>query len=166
MIELEYQLGYPYPPAVIFAVLANVADYPAWQSDVLAARVQGGGPARPGAEVSVVRKVLGRSEYFRMYVDEYEQDRELTLKTGTDASPLLTHAFRLKPAVTRDCCWLSLRVNLAGAPSLAEPVAEASLLYRVIEAFDGLRSYLASTHVSHLRLPESLSEEQPPRKAS
>lgn len=52
MIELDYQLGCPYRPTVIFAVLANVADYPAGQGDVLAARVQGGGPARRGAAVS------------------------------------------------------------------------------------------------------------------
>ena len=166
MIELDYQLGYPYPPAVIFAVLANVADYPAWQSDVLAARVRGGGPARPGAEVSVVRKVLGRSEHFRMYVNEYEQDRGLTLQTVTDAWPHLTHAFRLRPAVTLDCCWLSLRVTLAGTPSLAEHLAEASLLYRVIDAFDSLRSYLASAHAAHFRVPELPSREQPPGKAS
>lgn len=37
MIDLDYQLGFPYQPAVIFAVLANVADYPAWQSDVASA---------------------------------------------------------------------------------------------------------------------------------
>jgi ribosome-associated toxin RatA of RatAB toxin-antitoxin module len=166
MIELDYQLGYPYPAAVVFAVLADVADYPAWQSVVLAVRVHGGGRARAGAEVSVVRKVLGRSEYFRMYVDEYEQDRGLTLKTVTDASPLLTHAFRLKPAARRDCCWLSLRMTFTGAPSLAEPLAEASLLYRVIEAFDGLRSYLVTAHAGHPGVPELLSNEQSPRKAS
>lgn len=166
MIELDYQLGYPYPPAVVFAVLANVADYPAWHSDVLAVRVHGGGQARAGAEVSVVRKVLGRSEYFRMYVDDYEQDRGLTLKTVTDASPLLTYAFRLKPAARHDCCWLSLRVTLAGAPTLIEPLAEASLLYRVIDAFDGLRSYLASAHAGHLRFPELPSKEQLQGKAS
>ncbi len=160
MIELDYQLGFPYPPAVIFAVLANVADYPVWQSDVLAARVHGGGPARPGAEMSVVRKVLGRSEYLRMYVNEFERDRGLTLKTVMDGWPQLTHAFWLKPAVTLDCCWLSLRVTLTGVPSLAEPLAEASLLYRVIDAFDGLRSYLAHAYVE---LP---SREQPTGKAS
>ena len=160
MIELDYQLGFPYQPAVIFDVLANVADYPAWQSDVLAARVHGGGPARPGAEMSVVRKVLGRSEYLRMYVNEYERDRGLTLKTVMGGWPQLTHAFRLKPAVTLDCCWLSLRVTLAGVPALAEPLAEASLLYRIIDAFDSLRSYVASTYVE---LP---STEQPSGKAS
>lgn len=160
MIELDYQLGFAYPPAAIFAVLANVADYPAWQSDVLAARVHGGGPARPGAEMSVVRKVLGRSEYLRMYVNEYERDRGLTLQTVMDSWPQLTHAFRLKPAMTLDCCWLSLRVTLACAPSLAEPLAEASLLYRVIDAFDSLRSYLAITYV------EQPSRKQPTGKAS
>jgi hypothetical protein len=166
MIQLDYQLGFPYPPAAIFAVLANVADYPAWQSDVLAVRVHGGGPARPGAEMSVVRKVLGRNEYLRMYVNEYEHDRGLTLQTVTDAWPQLTHAFRLKPAVTLDCCWLSLRVTLAGAPSIAEPLAEASLLYRVIEAFDSLRSHLASAYVADLRSTELPSREQPSGKAS
>lgn len=166
MIELDYQLGYPYPPAVVFAALANVADYPAWQSDVLAARVRGGGPARPGAEVSVVRKVLGRSEHFRMGVDVYEPDRGLTLKTVTDAWPHLTHAFRLRPAASRDCSWLRLRVTLAGAPSLAEPLAEALLLYRVIDAFDSLRSYLAGDRAGHLRFPELPSREQPLGKAS
>jgi|SRR5215469_8897748 len=145
MIELDYQLGYPYSPALVFAALTNVADYPTWQSDVVAARVHGGGPARPGAEVSVVRKVLGRTEYFRMYVNEYEQDRGLVLKTVAHASQLLTHAFTLKPMVSRDCCWLNLRVTLVGTPSLAEPLVEASLLYRVIETFDSLRSYLAAS---------------------
>lgn len=154
MIELDYQLGYPYPAVVVFAALANVADYPEWQSDVLAARVRGGGPARPGAEVSVVRKVLGRTEHFRMHVNEYEPDRGLTLKTMTGAWPQLTHAFRLRPAVSLECCWLSLRVTLAGAPLLAEPLAEASLFYRVIDAFDGLRSYLAGAHPGHLGFPE------------
>ena len=166
MIELDYQLGFPYPSPVIFAMLANVADYPVWQSDVLAARVRGGGPAWLGAEVSVVRKVLGRSEYLRMHVTEYEHDRGLTLKTATDAWPQLTHAFRLKPAVTLECCWLSLRVTLAGAPSLTEPLVEASLLYQVIDAFDGLRSYLASAHAGHLRFPELPSTEQLQGKAS
>jgi hypothetical protein len=78
----------------------------------------------------------------------------------------LTHAFRLKPAVTLDCCWLSLRVTLAGAPSLAEPLAEASLLYRVIDAFDSLRSYLASACVEDPRFTELPTREQPTGKAS
>lgn len=166
MIELDYQLGYPYPPAEVFAVLANVADYPAWQSDVLAARVRGGGPARPGAEVSVVRKVLGRNEQFRMHVNEYEQDRGLTLKTVADGWPHLTHAFRLKPAVTLDCCWLSLRVTLAGPAALADHLVEASLLYRIIETFDSLRSYLANAHVGDRGSSELLRTGQPRGKAS
>jgi hypothetical protein len=45
MIELDYQLGYQYRLAMIFAVLANVAGCPAWQSDVLAERMQAGAPA-------------------------------------------------------------------------------------------------------------------------
>src|SRR5579859_2114070 len=97
MIELRHQAGYAYPPSIVFAALADVVEYPAWQSDVQAACVRGGGPARPGADVSVVRKVLGRSDFFGLRVAEYEQDNALTLWPVTGAAPRLGHEFRLSP---------------------------------------------------------------------
>lgn len=150
MIELEYHLGYPYPPASVFGVLTDIAAYPDWQSDVLAARVDGG-TARLGAVVSMARKVLGRSTCFRFRVAEYEHDRLLGLRADTGGWPRFCHTFRLEPAAAGECCRLSLRITADGVPSTAEPLIDALLVHQVILNFDSLRSHLAAHWERHGR---------------
>jgi hypothetical protein len=146
MIELEHHLGYPYPPACVFGALADIAAYPDWQSDVLAARVSGGGLARPGAVVSMTRKVLGRGTCFRFHVTGYEHDRLLELRAAAGAWPRFQHTFRLEPLVAGECCRLSLRIKADGVPQPVEPLIGALLGHQVILNFDSLRS-----HLDHLR---------------
>lgn len=158
MIELEHHIGYPYPPASVFGALTDVAVYPDWQSDVLAARVDGGGHARPGAVVSMTRKVLGRSTCFRFHVTEYEQDRVLGLReitrAATGAWPRFCHTFRLEPSVAGECCRLGVQITADGVPTTVEPLVNALLSHQMILNFDSLRSHLAAHWEEHAPLPK------------
>lgn len=157
MIELDYQVSFAYPPRVVFGALTDVQDYPMWQSDVLAARVQGGGPVRLGAEISQVRKVMGRSTYLRLTVEAYQPDRELRLRTAADAHPVLGQAFLLEPAVHGGCCVLDFRVTVDGVPPMASSLAEALLTYQVIQVFESLRAHLVTRpSLTEHRLDEQL----------
>lgn len=156
MIELDYQVSFAYPPRVVFEALTDVPDYPLWQSDVLAARVDGGGPVRLGAEISQVRKVMGRSTYFRLAVDAYRPDRELALRTAGGARPGLGQGFWLEPAAGGECCVLDFRVSADSVPPMACALAEAMLTYRMIQVFESLRAHL----VSRSSFPEHRLDEQ------
>jgi uncharacterized protein YndB with AHSA1/START domain len=135
MIELDYRMGYAYPPAMVFRALTEVADYPQWQSDVLAARVSGGGPTR---------SVLGNRTYLELTVEAYEPDRTLALRAATGARPAPGFAFRLEPVGGGECCQLGILATLDGVPALAVALAEAMLTYQTMQSFESLRSYLAA----------------------
>lgn len=156
MIELDYQVSFAYPPRVVFGALTDVPDYPLWQSDVLAARVHGGGPVRPGAQICQVRKVMGRSTYVRLVVETCEPDRVLRLRTAAGDRPVLGQAFRLEPVVGGRCCVLDFRVTADSVPPMARSLAEAMLTHQMIHVSESLRAHL----VTRSSLPEHRLDEQ------
>ena len=143
MVELEYSAGVPHQAPVVFGALTDVLRYPAWQSDVAAAVVRGGGPLRRGAEITQVRRSLGRRTCLRLTVEDYEQDRLLALGTAAGTRPRFQEIFRLRPGPASGCCVVHLRVVIAGVPLLAEAL-EAMLARQIIGAFDSLRAQLAT----------------------
>jgi hypothetical protein len=144
MVELEYRAGLAYPAPVVFGALTDVPRYPAWWSDIAAATVRGGGPLRLGAEITQVRRSLGRRNCLCLTVEDYEQDRLLVLGTATGTRPRLQETFRLRPGPVSGCCVVGLRVVLDDVPLLAEAL-EAMITHQVIGLFDSLRSHLVAS---------------------
>lgn len=143
MFELSYRVRYAYPAAAVFAALTDVADYPRWQEDVLAAWVPGGGPVRLGTEISQMRNVLGRSIPVRLVVEAYEPDRAMTLRTVAGTRSQFSHAFLLEPAASGGC-HLEFLATLDGVPPMVSSFAEAILTYQAIQLSDGVRAHLAT----------------------
>lgn len=143
MIELEYRAGLAYPPQTVFAALTDVPRYPLWQSDVVAAVVCGGGPLGPGAELTQVRRSLGRRTCLSWTVEDHEQDRLLTLGTVTGTRPSLRETFLLRPGPVAGCCIVDYRVALGGVPLPAEAL-EGMLTQQMMSVLDGLRAHLTA----------------------
>jgi len=144
MIELQYRTGLAYPPPAVFDALTDVPRYPHWQSDVAAAAVRGGGPLRPGAEITQVRRSLGRRSCLLRTVAGYEQDRLLTLGTVAGTRPSLQETFLLLPGPVAGCCLVDYEVALDGVPLPAEAL-EGMLTYQMMGVLDGLRSHLVTS---------------------
>jgi len=143
MIELDHRAGYAYPAPVVFQAVADVAEYPAWQPDVSAARVYGGGSPCLGAQVAQVRNMLGRSTYLDFTVHAYEPGRVLELRTVAAARSQFAQAFRVEQGLVAGCCHLTVTVRLDGVPALAEELSRAVLTYQLIQALDCLRMHLS-----------------------
>ncbi len=154
MIELQYRAGLAYPPRAVFDAVADVPRYPHWQSDVAAAAVRGGGPLRSGAEITQVRRSLGRRTCLLRTVEGYEQDRLLTLGTVTGTRPSLRETFLLSPGPVAGCCLVDYQVAVDGVPLPAEAL-EVMLTYQMMGVLDGLRSHLVTSSAEH-RLHEKL----------
>jgi hypothetical protein len=153
MIELQYRAGLAYPPSVVFGALTDVPRYPLWQSDVAAAMVRGGGPLGPGAEITQVRRSLGRRTCLSRTVVDYDQDRLLTLGTVMGTRPSLRETFLLWPGPVVGCCVVTYTVALGGVPLPAEALEEM-LIQQMMSVLDGLRSYITTSSAE-----DSLHEE-------
>jgi uncharacterized protein YndB with AHSA1/START domain len=123
MIEIQTSATYQQPPEVLFAVLADLGGYPAWQADVLSAEANGA--AAVGTEVHQVRKIMGRHTDVGLTVTEYDPGKLIVLATAEGASPGVEQTYRALTDGTGSR--LEFRLRLEGVPRMAEHLAKAQL---------------------------------------
>ncbi|MGI5485325.1 SRPBCC family protein [Microtetraspora malaysiensis] len=138
MITVDHTAGFPHPPETVFTVLSDIEGYPAWQSDVLEARIDG--PLRKGALVSQVRKVMGRRTEMDLTVDDYVSGEQITLRTAPGARPGVTQKYAVRPS--GDGCEVEFRLELDGVPKMAEHLVRAQLGKQVPLLFERLGALL------------------------
>ncbi|MFF4893560.1 SRPBCC family protein [Micromonospora chersina] len=131
MIEIEHTAEYPQPATALFAVLADIEGYPAWQADVAQCHLDG--PLRQGATVTQVRTVLGRRTEVELRVVRIEPERALVLSTGPHARPAVTQRYAVSDA--GDGCRVTFRLELEGVPRMAEPLVRVQLGKQVPQLF-------------------------------
>ncbi|GAA2209627.1 hypothetical protein GCM10009850_050860 [Nonomuraea monospora] len=138
MITIEHAAGYPYSPEAVFAVLSDLEGYPAWQADVLEARVDG--PPREGAAVAQVRKVMGRRTELDLTVTEYVPGERLTIRTAEGVRPGVTQRYAVRPSAGG--CRVEFGLELDGVPKMAEHLVRAQLGKQVPLLFERLGALL------------------------
>ncbi|GAA3422995.1 SRPBCC family protein [Streptosporangium sandarakinum] len=134
MITVEHAAAYLVSAERVFAVLADLEGYPAWQADVLSARVDG--PVRQGATVTQVRKVMGTRTEIALIVTEYVPDRRIVLQTAPGGRPGVTQRYTV--AEEESGCRVEFHLELDGVPKLAEHLVRAQLGKQVSQLFDRL----------------------------
>ncbi|WP_214414667.1 SRPBCC family protein [Sphaerisporangium fuscum] len=138
MITVDHTADYPYSAEAVFTVLSDLEGYPAWQSDVLEAHVDG--PPREGAAVAQVRKVMGRRTELDLTITEYVPGELITIRTAAGARPGVTQRYAVRPF--EDGCRVEFRLELDGVPKMAEHLVRAQLGKQVPLLFERLGALL------------------------
>jgi hypothetical protein len=128
MIEVTDSMSYGQPTAAIFAVLTDLAAYPAWQEAVESASLVDG-PLRVGARVRQTRKAMGWRGQVDVTVTEFVPCERLTLATDKGTTPGVRQSYQLTSE--GDGCRVSYRLALDGVPRVFEPVVRAQLHHQV-----------------------------------
>lgn len=71
----------PASPAEVFALVADPANLPTWQTGILSARQTSSGPIGRGSTARVVRELLGQRITADLSMIAYEPDRRLVLES-------------------------------------------------------------------------------------
>ncbi|MCG5214743.1 SRPBCC family protein [Streptosporangium sp. KLBMP 9127] len=138
MITVDHEVAYPHDAQQVFAVLADLDGFPAWQSDVLEAHLTG--PLREGAAVAQVRQVMGRRTEVSLTVTEYLPGERITLRTAPGTRPGVTQSYGVRPA--GQGCAVEFHLELDGVPRMAEHLVKAQLTKQVQVMFERLSGRL------------------------
>ncbi|MGV9309671.1 MULTISPECIES: SRPBCC family protein [unclassified Nonomuraea] len=138
MITVDHVARYPQPVEAVFAVLADLGGYPAWQSDVLEAHLDG--PLREGAALNQVRKVMGRRTEIALTVTECLPGARISLRTAPGTRPGVSQTYGVLPA--EGGCAVEFRLELDGVPKMAEHLVKAQLGKQVPLMFERLEAQL------------------------
>jgi hypothetical protein len=114
MIEISRAARYDAPAGTIFAIITDLASYPAWQPGVESAGLAGEGPARQGSRIRQVRMVMGRRTEIGLTITRLGPAELVTLATDPGGTPAVRETYRLRPDGD-GCRWSS------GSPSTASP---------------------------------------------
>ncbi|NUW41145.1 SRPBCC family protein [Nonomuraea rhodomycinica] len=138
MITVDHVADYPRPPAAVFAVIADPARFPEWQTDVLESHASG--PLGEGVRVDQVRKVMGRRTEIGLTVSGYVPGASFTLSTPPEAKPGVSQSYRLHEI--DGGCRVEFHLELRGVPKMAEHLVRAQLGKQVPQLFDRLGGLL------------------------
>ena len=144
MIEIRWTAVYDEPASTIFAVIAEPSRYPAWQPDVESACLAGDGPARQGARIRQVRKVMGHRTEVAMTIAELVPAELFVLATDPGAKPVVVQTYRLWPEGPG--CRLEFHLTLDGIPTMAEHLAGAQLTRQIPQMLERLATIAANWH--------------------
>jgi ribosome-associated toxin RatA of RatAB toxin-antitoxin module len=142
MLNLDYNVIYPYPAAAVFAAITDFPAYPWWQPDVVGIRAAGALPAGLGTQVLQVVSVMGRQTHVTLTVTEYEQDRLITLQTPAGARPEVRQAYRLEPTGDGGCR-LDFHLELDDIPKWSDHLVKTQLGHQAKRFFDELGAIVA-----------------------
>jgi len=142
MIELTDSMSYGQPAAAIFAVLTDLAGYPAWQDAVESAGLVDG-PLRVGARVRQTRKAMGWRGQVDVTVTEFVPDERLTLATDDGTTPGVRQSYQLTSE--GDGCRVNYQLALDGVPKVFEPLVRAQLHHQVPRMLRRLGEMAAAT---------------------
>jgi hypothetical protein len=142
MIEVTDSMSYGQPAAAVFAVLADLAGYPAWQDGVESAGLVEG-PLRVGARVRQTRKVMGWRGQVDVTVTEFAPGERLTLATDEGTTPSVRQSYQ----VTSEGggCRVNYQLALDGVPKVFEPFVRAQLHHQVPRVLRRLGETAAAT---------------------
>ena len=139
MIEIDYRETYRQPAAAVYAAIIDFAALPAWQADVLEARLSS--PALAvGATVQQSRKIMGRRTEVTFTVAEHVPGQSLTLRTADGVSPAVQQSYRI--LAEGDTSVVEFGLQLDGVPRMAEHLARAQLGKTVPKMFEKLGDLL------------------------
>jgi ribosome-associated toxin RatA of RatAB toxin-antitoxin module len=142
VIEISQAARYATPASVIYAVLTDVASYPAWQPGVEFASLAGECPARQGSRIRENRIVMGRRTEIDMTITRLVLGELVTLATRPGATPAVRETYRLRPDT--DGCRLEFRLTLDGISAMAEHLARAQLTHQIQQMLERLATIAAS----------------------
>jgi uncharacterized protein YndB with AHSA1/START domain len=144
MIEIRWTAVYDEPASTIFAVIAEPSRYPAWQPDVESACLAGDGPARQGARIRQVRKVMGHRTEVAMTITGLVPAELFVLATDPGAKPAVVQTYRLWQE--GHGCRLEFHLTLDGIPTMAEHLAGAQLTRQIPQMLERLATIAANWH--------------------
>jgi hypothetical protein len=136
VIEISRAARYHQPAGAIFAVLADLPGYPAWQPGVECASLVGEGAFRQGNRIRQVRTVMGRRTQVSLTITQLVPAGLVTLATDPGAVPAVRETYRLRP--DGDGCRLEFRLTLSGIPAMAEHIVGAQLTRHVQQMLERL----------------------------
>jgi len=136
MIVVEHETTYPSDPETVADAVADLAAYPAWQTDVLEVSRPDSAPVGVGTRLTQVRKVMGRRTEVALTVTDYQPGARIALRTEPGAKPAVSQAYAVHPDGTGSR--LVFRLELDGVPKLAEHLVKAQLGKQVPEMFQRL----------------------------
>jgi ribosome-associated toxin RatA of RatAB toxin-antitoxin module len=142
VIEMSRAVRYDEPAAAIFAVIADVPGYPAWQPGVESASLAGQGAFRQGNRIHQVRMAMGRRTQITLTITQLVPARLVTLATDPAAVPGVRETYRLRP--DGDGCRLEFRLALDGIPAMAEHIVGAQLTRQIQQMLERLATIAAS----------------------
>jgi hypothetical protein len=142
VIEISRAARYDQPAGAIFAVLADLPGYPAWQPGVECASTDGEGAFRQGDRVRQVRTVMGRRTQINLTITQLVPAGLVTLATDPGAIPAVRETYRLRP--DGNGCRLEFRLTLDGMPAMAEHLVRAQLTRQVQQTLERLAAIAAS----------------------
>jgi hypothetical protein len=128
MIKITDSMSYDQPAAAIFAVLTDLAAYPAWQEGIESASLADDS-LRVGARVRQTRKAMGWRGQVDVTVAEFVPLERLTLATDEGTMPGVHQSYQL--ASEGDGCRVSYQLSLDGVPKMFEPLVRAQLRHQV-----------------------------------
>lgn len=156
MIEISRAARYDQPAGAIFAVLADLPGYPAWQPGVECASPAGEGAFRPGNRIRQARMVMGRRTQINLTITQLVPAGLVILATEPGAIPAVQETYRLRP--DEDGCRLEFRLTLDGVPVMAEHIVRAQLNRQVQQMLERLAA-IAASRQSACRPTEGSSED-------
>jgi hypothetical protein len=136
MIDIEHVTAYPQATDTVFAAIADISTYPAWQSDVMSAEIVGGAEVAAGTEIHQVRKVMGRKTDVTLTVADFKPGELLVLRTIDGIGPSVEQTYRILADGTGSTVYFHL--HLDGVPRMAEHLAKAQLGKQVPKMFECL----------------------------
>lgn len=143
MITFEYSDTFAYPAANVFAALTDIHARPSWQPDLIEARIDPAGTARPGAQVFEVRKIAGRRSETTFIVSAFEQDQRLTLETPAGGQQRISESYWIEPLPGGNCR-LNSRAEIDGVPRIAQFFVHQTMTKSIPQYFERLKSVIAS----------------------
>jgi ribosome-associated toxin RatA of RatAB toxin-antitoxin module len=146
MIDIRWEARYHAPASTIFAVIAEPSRYPAWQPDVESASLDGDGPARLGARIHQVRKVMGRRTEVATTITKLVPAELFALATDPGAKPAVAQTYRLQ--AEGHGCRLEFHLTLDGIPTMAEHLAGAQLTRQIPQMLERLATIAANRHAA------------------
>jgi Polyketide cyclase / dehydrase and lipid transport len=143
MIKVEYSDTFNYPASKIFAVLTDFQARSSWQPDIIETRLESDGTAQLGARVFEIRKHAGHRSENTLTINEFEQDRLLTLETVPGGKQRIREHCRIEPLEDGNCrlCYL---IEIDGLPQIAVFFVRQTMMKQVPKNFELLKSVLAS----------------------
>jgi uncharacterized protein YndB with AHSA1/START domain len=143
MITIQLQIEIEAPPEIVFDLLADHTQQPAWHPYITEGRLFTEGPIRAGAKGSTVGVFQGRKIENEIVYHEYDRPRSVSGGT-TSGNVLAQMDIEFIPTAGGTKIDYRLVVGFKGLMRLIEPFMKPALTRQYQTALEALKDYIAN----------------------